>query len=272
MGSVFYGQASAIQAQGQVKAKRITTKSGNERRAADTDLKLFSQSLGNRKIMDAAGKNINAYGENIAKNLEAATYGDFQTRLRQSEELGAVSVMASAAGVGGSSIEAYNATLETVNSLQREQSDRQFNRDLYSAEQARGDILVQATDSFDQNIYRADLDVSTYMDVKKPSFLSGALTLGLAAGATYFGGPQAGQAVLGFREAQQQASRGDFAGASASFDGALKAGVGAAKTYHSTGGNIWGSTKAKQEASNSGVDSYINRHRVGEKVGAVNKG
>lgn len=244
MGSILYGQASAITAQGQVEAKRITTKSGNERRAADSELMRFSQSLGNRKIMDAAGKNVNAYGENIAKNLENVTMGDFQNQLRNSEELGAVTAMASAAGVGGSSIAAYNDTLKTMQGLQREQQMRQVGRDVYAAGRARGDIITSATDSFDQNIYRADLDVSQYMDVKKPSFLSGALALGMTAAATYIGGPQAGQAVLSFNESGQAASRGDFATASSSLTSGIFAGIGAAKTFNQTGGKLWGSSKA----------------------------
>lgn len=249
MGSVFYGQAQAITAQGQVNAKRITTKSGNERRVAETELQLFSQSLGNRKMLEAAGKNINSYGENIVKNMEVATMADFQTQVQQSEELGAMVAMASAAGVGGSSIQAYNETLATAYGLQQEQSDRQFNRDIYAARTARGDILTTTVDNLDKNIYRADLDVSTYMDVKKPSFMSGALTLGLTAAATYFGGPQAGQAVLAFRESQAAAARGDFGQASASFDQSWGSALGAAKTIHQTGGNLWGSTASKQQAS-----------------------
>lgn len=244
MGSIVYGQASAIQAQGQVNAKRITTKSGNQKRVAQNDLQLFSQALGNRKIMEAAGKNINAYGENIAKSLETVTMGQFQDQIRGAEELGATTAMASAAGVGGSSIEAYNSTLATVQGLQKEQQDRGITRDIYASGQARGAILTGAADSMDQNVYRADLDVSTYMDVKKPSFLAGAATLGLAAAATYFGGPQAGQAVIGFRESQMAAERGDYAAASSSFTGAVGAGVSAFKDYRKTGGNLWGSSKS----------------------------
>lgn len=108
----------------------------------------------------------------------------------------------------------------------------------------------------DYNIYRADIDVSEYMDVKKPSFLSGALTLGLTAAATYFGGPQAGQAVLSFRESQMAASRGDFASASSSLTGAFTSAIGAAKTYHSTGGNIWNSTKGKVADTSKAGASY----------------
>jgi hypothetical protein len=244
MGSILYGQASAIQAQGQVKAKRIATKSGNEKRAAQTDLQLFSQALGNRKIMDAAGKNINAYGENIAKNLEGTTMGAFQDQLRSSEELGATTAMAAAAGIGGSSIEAYNATLETSNNLRLEQSNRQFDRDIYGAGQARGDILTSAVDSLDKNVYRSDIDVSTYMDVKKPSFLGGAAWLGLTAAATYFGGPQAGQAVLAAHDADMYAGRGDYANAASSFNSMIASGTGAFKTYRQTGGNLWSSTKS----------------------------
>lgn len=238
MGSIFYGQASAIVAQGQVNARRITTASGNTKRAAQTDLQLFSQALGNRKILDAAGKNVNAYGENIAKNLEGASIGAFQDQIRSAEELGATTAMASAAGIGGSSVQAYNETLATMYGLRREQGDRQFNRDIYAAGQARGDILTDAVDSFDRNIYRADLDVSTYLDVKKPSFFGGVLRLGLATAATVFGGPQAGQAVIGFRESQMAAERGDFAAAGSSLTGSIIAGIGAFKTYRQTRGKI----------------------------------
>jgi len=252
MGSILYGQASAIAAQGQVNAKRITTKSGNEKRVAQSDLMLFSQALGNRKIMDAAGKNINAYGENIAKNLEGASMGAFQDQIRSAEELGATTAMAAAAGIGGSSIQAYNETLETMNGLRREQANRQINRDIYGAGQARGQVLTDAVDSLDKNVYRADLDVSTYMDVKKPSFLAGAATLGLAAAATYFGGPQAGQAVIGFRESQMAADRGDYANAASSMTGAITSGFSAFKTYRQTGGNLWGSTKSGAGAVNKG--------------------
>lgn len=248
MGSIFYGQANAIVAQGQVTARRITTKSGNKLKAAQNDLQLFSQSLGNRKIMDAAGKNINAYGENIAKNLEAATMGSFQAQIRNAEELGAITAMASAAGVGGSSIQAYNETLITVEGLRREQQERAFDRDLYTATLNRSTMLTDAVDQFDKNVYRADLDVSTYMDVKKPSFLSGALTLGLTAAATYFGGPQAGKAVLSFRESQAAAQRGDFATASSSMNAAFGASIGAFKDYRDTGGDLWGSNRDKYDA------------------------
>lgn len=250
MGSLFYGQAQAIVAQGQVNAKRITTKSGNIRRAAENDLQLFSQSLSNRKILKAAGKNIDAYSENIAKNMEAATFGDFQRQIAESEELGAVTAMASAAGVGGSSVEAYNRTIQTVNAFRAEQSDRQFDRDLYAARMAKGDVLTSAVDSMDYNVYRADLDVSTYLDVKKPSFMSGLLTLGMTAAATYFGGPQAGQAVLSFRDSQAAASQGNFAQASQSLTSAFSSGIGAIKTFNTLGGNLWGSTRDKVDTSN----------------------
>lgn len=263
MGSIFYGQAQAIVAQGQVNAKRITTKSGNTRRAAETDLQLFSQALGNRRVLDAAGKNIAAYGENIAKNVEAAAMGDWQTQIARSEELGAVAAMAAAAGVGGSSVEAYNRTIATNNALQDEYSDRQFQRDLYSATQARGQVLTDAVANMDQNVYRTDLDVSTYQDVKKPSFMSGLLTLGMTAAATYFGGPQAGQAVLSFRESQMAAKQGNFGQAAASMNSAISSGIGAAKTLNQTGGSLWGSTQSKTSNDNIVVSPYRSQIHFG---------
>lgn len=254
MGQIFYGQANAIRTNAEIKAKQRTQTSGNIRRAAESELQRFSQALGNKKIMRAAEKNINAYGENIAKNLEAATFGDFMTQIQQSEELGAATAMAAAAGVGGSSIEAYSDTVNLNYALRGEQTDRQLKRDLYSASAARGEIMTSAVDSFDMNIYRPDLDVTQYVQARAPSTFGNILALGMAAGATYFGGPQAGSAVLSLREAQLAGNNGDFAGASQAMTSALSSALPAFKTTHELGGKYWGSTASKQR-TDTGQDS-----------------
>lgn len=251
MGSLLTANAQYIAKQGQIDANRIAQKGANERRAAESDLQRFNQNLANKKILEAAGKNYNTATENIGRNLDAATYGDFMTSMAASEELGAASAMAAAAGIGGSSVEAYNATIERSNAVQQELSDRNLRTDLYNAYDARGRILTDAVGSFDNNIYRADIDVRKWADARKPSTFGTILTLGLAAGATYFGGPQAGQAVLAAGSAIQQANSGDFDGAARSFDTALGAGIGAVQTNAklgtggSGGSTYWSSVKKK---------------------------
>jgi len=56
---------------------------------------------------------------------------------------------------------------------------------------------------------------------------------------------------LGVREGQLAAERGDFASASQAYFGAAQNGASAAKAFVQTGGR-WGSSEAKQHASDSG--------------------
>lgn len=253
MGSIFTAKAQYIVDKSKTQAARITQASGNELRGAQSSLQRFNASLGNRKILDAAGKNITNINENIGRNLDAASVGDFSTQIRSAEELGSMAAMAAAAGVGGSSIEAYNETVRLNYEMQDERSDRAVNSDLIAASNSKGETLEGAVASMDRNIYSADLDFTQYVDPKKPSTLASVVALGIAAGAAAAGGPagaQAAMAVLGIREGQLAADRGDMAGASQAYFGAAQNGMSAAKAYVQTGGR-WGSAEAKQ-ASDSG--------------------
>jgi hypothetical protein len=261
MGEILYAGAIHIQKQSQIDAARITQKSGNERRAAESELGRFSASLSNRRVMDAAGKNINAITENIGRNLNAGAFGTFMGRVQAAEELGANTAALAAQGVGGSSMEVYNATVRMSNAMQEEQRARAINSDNIAASAQRGDVLVDATGSLDNNVIRADLDFNQYVDHKKMGLLTRVMAVGAAATATYFGGPQAGSAVLGAFEGHQKARNGDIAGASQSMMGAIQNGIGGFKTYRagaSAGpknapkGDSWDSVKPSGYGSHGG--------------------
>lgn len=189
--------------------------------------------------MEAAGDQIGKIGENIAKNIDAKANGDIQGQIGLAEELGRSASMASAAGVGGSSIEAYNSTVRLRAAMGQEQGDRAFASDLHAANLDRGNTLVGAVAGLDNNVYRANLDYRRWADPHKQSMLSKIAEVGLTAAATYFGGPQAGQAVMGVFDAGNMAANGDFAGAASTFDGAVANGVGAYQTTRSMGGNTF---------------------------------
>jgi hypothetical protein len=247
MGEILYAGAIHIREQSKVDAARITKKSGNERRGAQSELQRFSASLGNRRIMDAAGKNINAITENIGKNLDAGTFGTFMGRVAAAEELGANAAAAAAAGAGGSSVEAYNATLRLSYAMQEEQQGRAINSDNIAASNSRGTTMTEAAASMDNNVYRADLDFSQYVDHKKMGLFQQASSLAMAAAATYFGGPQAGMAVISLAESRQQARNGDLGGAQQSMIGAIQGGISAFKDTRSMAGpngGYWDSVKS----------------------------
>jgi len=251
MGSIFTAKAQYIVDKAKTQAARITQASGNELQGAQSSLQRFSASLGNRKILAAAGKNINNITENIGRNLDAATMGDFSTQIKSAEELGSLAATAAAAGVGGSSIDVYNETVRLNYEMQDEAGDRAVRSDLIAASNSRGDTLTDAVGSMDHNVYSADLDFTQYVDPKKPSTLASVVALGLAAGATAVAGPQAGMAILGVREGQLAADRGDFASASQAFSGAMQNGVAAGKAFVRTNGEYWGSTEAKRQQGNT---------------------
>jgi len=251
VGSLIYADAIHTREQAKIDAARITQKSGNERRGAQTALQQFSASLANSRAMDAAGKNINSITGDIARNLDATTAGNLQSRVAAAEELGANTAMAAAAGVGGSSVEVYNHTIRLNQAIREEAQSRATNSDLINASNNKGQQLVEATASLDNNVYRADLDFTQYVDHHKMSLFERLGYLGAAAAATYFGGPQAGMAVVGLAESEQAASNGDFQTASNSLMGAVQNGFQAYKDTRSVSGNgggYWSSTKTAQSS------------------------
>lgn len=244
MGELIYANDIHAREQAKIEAARLTQKSGNERRGAESELQRFSASLANRRTLDAAGSQINSITENIARNLEAAAAGTFSNRIAASEEMGATVAAAAAAGLGGSSLEMYNATLRLSQSMTEEQQARHVNSDNIGASASRGDTLMDAVGSMDNNVYRADLSFNEYVDHNKMGMFTRLATVGAAAAATYFGGPQAGMAVVGIAEGSQKASNGDYGGASQDIMGGIQNGISAFKaTREAGGGTFWQSTK-----------------------------
>lgn len=248
MGEIIYSGAIHRVEQAKIDAARITQKSGNARRGKESELQRFSASLGNRRKMDAAGKQIGAISENITRNLDAAAAGTLMSRVAAAEELGANIAQASAAGVGGSTIETYNRTLELNQAMQEEQQGRNVDSDNYLASAAKGGALYDAVSSFDNNAYVANRDDTVYVDHHKMSLIERVQGIGMVAAATYFGGPQAGAAAMDIVNAGQAAQNGDFSKASAQMDRGLEGAVNSYKQRKDEGGpppgeKMWESVK-----------------------------
>lgn len=235
MGEILYAGSIHKVEQAKIDAARLTQKARNERSAAESDLQRFSAMLGNRRRMDAAGKQIENINRAIAKNIDAKVSGDLNGQIRIAEELGANTTMAAAAGVGGSSVEAYNDTVRLRAAMAQEQTDRAFNSDLIAAGEDKGTTLTNAVAGLDNNVYMASMDRRVFVDHKKMGPFERVWTIGAAAAATYFGGPQAGQAVLSLSSARQAARNGDFGTASQQFDNSIKSAVGSYKQSRDVG-------------------------------------
>lgn len=234
MGQLLYADAIHIREQAKIDAGRITTKSGNERRGAETALANFSQSLSNIRNMKAGGEAFNDAQGNMARNMESASVGPLKMRLAAAEELGSVAAMAASAGVGGGSVEMYNETVRMTNAMQEQSFDEAVDTQNYAERTAAANIISSSVLSLDNNVYRANMDYTQYVDHRKPSTFERLATVGMAAAATYFGGPQAGMAVVGAFEAKQAARNGDMNGASQAIMGAFQNSLGAIKNAKAT--------------------------------------
>lgn len=236
MGQMLYADAIHIREQAKIDAARITTKSGNERRGAESALQNFSASLANQRSMRAAGEAHNDIVANFAKRAEAASVGPMRLRLAAAEEIGANMVTAAAAGTGGGSVELYNDAVRLTTAMKEESFDRANGYDAHAAGQQAGNTLVTSVAGIDNNVYRVNLDYTQYVDHKKPSFIERMVGIAGTVAATVYGGPQAGAAVMGVFEARQAARNGDFANANSSLLGSFQNGIGAARTMQATKG------------------------------------
>lgn len=255
MGEMLFDSARHTIAQANIDAKRITTASGNKKRAAIAAEGEAVQSIGNQNKANAAGRDVSNISENVARNLDAAAYGKLGSRVAAAEELGASVAQAAAAGVGGSSVQAYNDTMRLHQDMSEEQGDRQVIQQTTLAARQQGDAIKNAVASFGNTVQAADIDTSQFVDDHKMSTLTKIVGTAATVAATYFGGPQAGEAVQNFIGANNKAANGDFAGAAKSIGQGLTNAEGGFKTYtagaddtHS--GEAWGANAFKSFGAN----------------------
>lgn len=101
------------------------TQANNTVAAAQGALARFRQSLGNQLVLKNAGKNIEALGQNLIRAQEQSTTQGLNTKIRAAEDTGALMAAASAAGIGGSTIDMLNSVIKGREAHELEQRQRQ---------------------------------------------------------------------------------------------------------------------------------------------------
>lgn len=215
--------------QAEVDAKKLTQKSANEKEGASMSLARFSQSLANKRKLEAAGAEFNASEQNIRQALDNAVTGTFQQRMQAAADLGSASVQAAAAGVGGGSVDAYNRTLSLANAIQDEANTTATSRDALNATTNKSNIIKNAVASLGTDMYQGNFDYTVHLDHVKQKGLLG--TAVLAATATYFGGPKAGMAVTDLAAAGNRLENRDYSGGAALLSSAFANGVEGFKNF-----------------------------------------
>lgn len=257
--SLIYGGAIHAREQGKIDAARISQAGKNKLAGSNASYAQWAQSFNNQRAMRAAGRGANAIMENIGRSVDQATYGRAMSRLASAEEAGANIAAAAAAGVGGSSVEVFNETANLNRALREDSEDRALRTDLMTQGSERALMIGDAAEGAGNQVFQAGLDYTTFQNHKRVSSTRALLTFAAAAGATYFGGPQAGAAVFDVTDAGNRAANGDFDGAAARMSSAFTGAVSGFKGY-SDRGSAWGGDvyrRATQRRAASGANLQI---------------
>lgn len=139
--------------------------SANQMRSANNTLAAAQASLGNaqRSIsnqnkLNAAGSQLDAQAQNLARIQDAMTSGSLEAGLRASEQLGALHAQAAANGVGGASSAMLHNTLAMSAARQRTAQDDRNGYQTYDMLQQRMGIVGNMVRSLDQGQTFAPID------------------------------------------------------------------------------------------------------------------
>lgn len=235
-----------------------TQKANNKKEAANITLADFSRSLGNTLRVEGAGREFNEAVSNLASSLESRTMGKLNSSLAAAERTGALLAQAGAQGVGGTSVDLLSDTIKLQRNIEQDLQQQTTDRMASQGGRANAQIMDNALSQTDLQRQFGSFDYTVYIAPKAMKRRLGKL-IGVAA-ATWFGGPQAGEAAADAMVGSWQAENGNFAGAAKSFDSAVQGAAGAWQDYNERGGGSW--FGAVTQRNNQKADAAANKQSI----------
>lgn len=236
---------------------RTTTQSAsNVKQAAQANLANFTRTIGNSRRLEAAGKEYNAQVANLAKALDVSINTDMNLVMAAAQTQGSLMAQAAAAGVGGSSVDLLDHTTQLQTEMQREYNESERDSLAIFGTRANTDIMDNAWQQIDMSQTFGNYDRSVHIAPKKLKNRWGAM---IAVGvATYFGGPQAGQATADVIMASHKANNGKFDEASQYYSNAFRNAAGAMED--------WRGVQDNSGKSRSWFNAVIDRNTQSQKA------
>lgn len=154
------GSAQRTVSKAQADAQNTIRKAQNQQRAAGLSLAATMRDLSYHATLTNAGEQYNSSSELLARTSEAWARGNFEQGLRNIEQLGAYSARASAAGVGGSSVQIISQTLQLQQARLAERSASKQEDQTYELLKARAGLMPAAISRLDVSPLSPNLDYS----------------------------------------------------------------------------------------------------------------
>lgn len=147
-------------------ASNLVRESVNERNAATNSLSEFMRTTSNKRLMEYGGQQANAISQNLGRLQDQLAVGSLSNRVKAAEQLGSVSAMAAASGVGGAAVSTIDMTLRLRNAITQQQIDDNGGYATYDMIQQRAGVIANASarGNYAQSVAALDYtqDVPTY--------------------------------------------------------------------------------------------------------------
>ena len=214
-------------------------KNTNKLEVAKGNFAEFMRTLNNQERVNNASKEYNFQMEQLSEELRVRQGAGFNTDVQLAAARGALTAQAGYVGVGGSSADLMDTMVRLQSEMDKETQQNALNLMASRGAKQTAQIMTTAYKSMDLTRTFGQFDFSQHIAPKAMNnrFLK---LVGVAA-ATFFGGPQAGEAAANAAVAEWQAQNGDYKAMGISM---AKAGEGFAAAWQGIsqrGGKSWAS-------------------------------
>ena len=226
-------------ARAQYRNAKAGTENHNKLQVAEGNFSNFMRSLNNQIKVNGASKEYNFQMEQLSEQLRSQQTATLNSQGQLAAARGALAAQGGAVGVGGSSAD----LMDTMVRLQSEM-DQEAQANALALMASRGgkqaaQIMSNAVKGMDMSRTFGSFDYQQHIE-PKPMSNRYAKLVGVAV-ATFYGGPQAGEAAASAFVGDWQAKNGDFQGMSQSYNNAIMGGLSAMQGYSQRGGKSWAS-------------------------------
>lgn len=218
---------------------KAATESHNKLQVAEGNFSNFMRSLNNQIKVDGASKEYNFQMEQLSEQLRSQQAASLNSQGQLAAARGALAAQGGAVGVGGSSADLMDTMVRLQSEMDQEAQQNALALMASRGGQQTAQIMSNAVKGMDLSRTFGTFDYQQHIEPRAMSnrFLK---LVGVAV-ATFYGGPQAGEAAASAAVGEWQAQNGDFQGASQSFNNAIQGGMSAMQSYSQRGGKSWAS-------------------------------
>lgn len=141
-------------------ADNAVREGNNQIASAQRGLAATIRGINNKRMMEAAGKNLDAATRNAGRTADAVTRGDFEASIKGAEQWGAQAAKSAGSGLGGGGIEAISRSTSLQIERRKELMESQGRDVTYEAAQQTTQIMSNALMGLEQGPLTARMDFS----------------------------------------------------------------------------------------------------------------